>query len=329
MARRNTGRQSEFVLTELSEKSKNGLEFAKRTILSEKIQSEDLRDALEYYVSNWNDTTHPGLFALACEAVYGDLKAAIPIQASVAMIAAALDIHDDIIDKSNLKHDKLTVFGKFGEEIALLLGDAFLARGFTLLGKSMEEVQEMREVLEAFKQALYEVGNAHALELSLKKIANARPKDYLGIVRMKAASIEGDMRIGAIIGGGAHAEVEALARYGRILGMLAILREEFVDVFDVDELNQRISNEYLPIPILFAMLNRESKKEIEKLLGRQTGNRDVEALVDAIFKTQKVKDLRRYMENLVDQANCITSNLKNESLRDQLRSFASSTIEDL
>ncbi len=51
-------------------------------------------------------------------------------------------------------------------------------------------------------------------------------------MRMKAASVEADMRIDAIVGGGNEKEIEALTKYGRILGMLATLREEFIDVFD-------------------------------------------------------------------------------------------------
>jgi geranylgeranyl diphosphate synthase type I len=323
-------KQSEIVLTELTRKSKKGLEFAKKTILSEKIQHVKMRDALEYYVSNWNDVTHPGLFAVAYEAVGGNLQVAVPIQAAVAMIAAAFDIHDDIIDKSKLKHAEPTVFGKFGEEIALLLGNAFLIGGFTLFGKSLEgSDQGKAEVFETIKQSLYESGNAHALELCLKKKAGAPPEEYLEIVKMKAASIQGDMRIGAIVGRGTNKEVETLASYGRILGTLAILREEFVDVFDVDELNQRVSNEYMPIPILYAMRDTKSKKKIEKLLARKITSGDVDALIDTVFKTQKVKNLKGYMENLVDQAIRIASNVQNKNLRDQLRNFASSSIEDL
>jgi geranylgeranyl pyrophosphate synthase len=319
-----------MVLIELAKKSRNGLEFAKRTILSEKIQYVKLRDALEYYVSSWNDITHPGLFAVAYEAVGGDLQEAVSVQAAVAMIAAAFDIHDDIIDKSTLKHGTPTVFGKFGEEIALLLGNAFLIEGFTLFGKSLEEVgQEKANVFETIKQSLYEFGNAHALELNLKKRADATPEKYLKIVKMKAASIEGDMRIGAIIGGGTHKEVEALARYGRILGTLAMLREEFIDVFDTEELNQRVSSEYLPIPILYAMQDTESKKKIEKLLAKEITNRDVDVLVDAVFVAKNVGKLKKYMEELVAEAVGITSTVKNKNLRDQMLSFASSTLEDL
>ena len=246
------------------------------------------------------------------------------------MIAAAFDIYDDIIDKSTLKHGTPTVFGKFGEEIALLLGDAFLIEGFTLYGKSLEELhQEKANVFETIKQSLYEFGNAHALELSLKKRADAPPEEYLKIVKMKAASIEGDMRIGAIIGGGTRKEVEALARYGRILGTVAMLREEFIDVFDTEELNQRVSSEYLPIPVLYAMQDTESKKKIEKLLAKEITNRDVGVLVDAVFKAKNVGKLKEYMEELVGEAVGITSTVRNKNLRDQLLSFASSTLENL
>jgi geranylgeranyl pyrophosphate synthase len=330
MSRSKARKQSEIVLTELAKKSKNGLEFAKRTILSENIQYRKLRDALEYYVSRWNDVTHPGLFAVAFEAVRGDPQVAIPFQAALAMIAAAFDIHDDIIDKSELKHGEPTVLGKFGEEIALLLGNAFLIEGFTLFGKSLEEShQERAKVFETIKQSLYEFGNAHALELSLKNRADAPLEEYLKIVKMKAASIEGDMRIGAIVGGGTHKEVETLARYGRILGTLAMLREEFVDVFDVEELNQRVSSEYLPIPILYAMQDTGSKKKIEKLIANKITSSNVDALVDIVFETKKVGNLKRYMEELVYEAIQITSDVQSNNFRDQLRNFASSALEDL
>ena len=56
------------------------------------------------------------------------------------------------------------------------------------------------------------------------------PEEYMRILEMKAASIEADMRIGAIAAGGRNADIEALTKYGRIVGILGTLREEFVDL---------------------------------------------------------------------------------------------------
>jgi len=331
MRHNGTEKPSQRVLMELAEKSRNGLNFAKRTILAEKIQDVKLRDALEYYLSRWNDVTHPGLFATAYEAIDGDLRDAVSTQAALAMIAAAFDIHDDIIDKSILKHAEQTVFGRFGEEIAILLGDAFLVEGLSLFFKSIEEFSEERTgILDVMKQTLYEFGNAHALELKLKKTGDARPEEYLEIIKMKAASIEGDMRIGAMIAGGTKKEIKALARYGRILGTLAMLREEFIDVFDIGELHQRASSEYMPLPILYAMQESNSAKtEIQKLLARGITKKNIDGLTEAVFKTKTVEDLKNYMKELVVEAFQATTTVRNKEAAQELRSYISSTLEDL
>jgi geranylgeranyl diphosphate synthase type I len=331
MSHRKTRKQSEMVLAELTKESKNGLEFAKRIILSEKIQYRKLHDALEHYASNWNDFTHPGLFSLACEAVGGDPDTVVQIQAAIAMMAAAFDIHDDIIDKSEVKHGIPTVFGKFGKDIALLLGNAFLIEGFTLFGKSLENLhQKKAKVYETLKMSLFELGNAHALELDLKGRVDAAPEKYMQIVKMKAASIEADMRIGAVVGGGTSTQVEALAKYARTLGVLATLREEFIDVFEIEELNQRISNEYLPIPVLYAMQDKDSRRKIQKLLakGKVTSN-DIDELIHIVFEATSVKKLKKEIKELAAEAVYVIPEIKNSRLKNQLRELISSTLEDL
>jgi len=159
---------------------------------------------LKHYFSYWNDSTHPGLFSVAYEAAGGEPDEALQPQAAIAMMAAGFDVHDDIIDESEQKHGVPTVFGKYGRKITLLLGNAFLIKGFTFFCISIEELdlEKLREVVEVLQRSLFELGNAHALELDLRERTNAELGEYMRGVEMKAASIEGDMRIGAIIGGG-------------------------------------------------------------------------------------------------------------------------------
>ena len=56
---------------------------------------------------------------------------------------------------------------------------------------------------------------------SLKGRFDVAPEECLRVLSMKAASFEADMSLGAIIGGGTIKEIAVLARYGRILGILA------------------------------------------------------------------------------------------------------------
>lgn len=332
MISRKRKKTSEVLLEVLKERSKKGLEFARRTILAEKIECEEISEALEYYTSNWKNFTHPGLFSIACEVVGGDPDKAVKVQAAIAMIAAALDVHDDIIDKSDIKYGRPTVFGKFGHDMALLLGNAFFVSGFTLLSKSTAKLrkEKMREILETIKKSLFELGSAHALESNLKGKMNIAPEDYMQILKMKAASIEADMRIGAIAGEGTNSEIEVLTKYGRILGILGTLREEFIDVFEIEELSHRMHNECLPIPVLYALQDKDSKESIQRLLAKkQVTSEDIDGLLDVVFEAKSVRKLKKMIRDFVEENIRLISEIRSSKSKMLLKELATSTLEDL
>jgi geranylgeranyl pyrophosphate synthase len=272
------------------------------------------------------------LFSIACEAVGGDPDGFVPTQAAIAMMAAAFDVHDDIIDKSKVKHKITTVYGKFGAEMALLLGNAFLIEGFKLFVDSTLILPKEKEksALETLKRLLFEVGNAHALEVGLKEIKNFAPNDYMKITEMKAASIEADMHLGALFGGGEDAEVEVLARIGRILGILATLRDDLIDVFDIEELRQRISVQDLPLPLLFAMQDQEAKGKVMNILSKpRITSGDVATLVDFTLEAKSVVQLKNKMQLLIEEGLNLLKNLQTTKLQSQLQALLSFMLEDL
>lgn len=332
MSSKKTQNRSKSIIEELSKRSKDCQEFVRKSLLSEKIEYKELQRALEHYFSYWNDFTHPGIFSITCEAVSEDPLNQIEAQAAMAMLAAAFDIHDDIVDDSKNKHGYPTVFGKYGKDIALLLGNAFMIDGFTLMGKTAGRLTHERSnnIFSVLKKSFFDVGNAHASELSLRRKVDASPDQYLKILGKKAASIEVDMHVAALLGGGSPKEVELLARYGRILGTLAALREEFIDIFEIEELNQRIKAEALPIPILYALQDKGPTKIIEKLLTKgELNSQDIERLLDIVMRSESVERLRTYMLNLNNKANNLASNIQNQAAAKLLRTLAESTLEDL
>jgi len=320
-----------IILETLREKSRKGLEHARKTMLTEKIESHVIRTALEYYVTNWGILTHPAPFLIAYEAVGGNPNEAVETQAAVVMLSAALDIHDDIIDKSIVKHGKPTVVGKFGQDIALLLGDAFFVKGFTLLGVCAAKLAEGKrnEVLQIVKKAMYEVGDAHALEFDFRGKINADPEGYMKILKMKAVTTEVSMQLGAIFGGGTNREIKILTKYGRILGTLAALREEFIDMFESQELNQRIQNECLPLPILYA-LQGESSEEIRKILSKKRiTDDDIYELLELVLGSEQIKMLKKKMAYLIKCSNELISEVKDRKSKSLLVQLTKSMIEDL
>ena len=318
------------IVADLKKRSKKGLEFAKQVLQAEKIDHPKLHDALEHYLTHWNESTHPGLFSIACEAVGGDPDGVVPTQAAIAMMAAAFDIHDDIIDKSKVKHKIPTVYGKFGVEIALLLGDAFLIEGFKLFVDSATILPKEKEALEIVKRLTFEVGNAHVLEIGLKERKNIAPDDYMKVIEMKAAGIELDMHLGALFGGGEDVEVEVLARLGRILGILGTLREEFVDVFEIEELCQRIAVQDLPLPLLFAMQDQEAKRKVLNIISKpKITKSDVAELVDVTLEAEPVVKIKEKMQLLIGEGLNLANNLPRVKLQSSLQLLLSFMLEDL
>ena len=320
------------IVADLKKRSEKGLQLARQILQKEKIEDSTLCDALKHYITNWNDFTHPGLFSLACEAVGGNPDDVVSAQAAIAMMAAAFDIHDDIIDKSKVKHKIPTVYGKFGAGIALLLGNAFLIEGFKLFVDSTKILskEKSREALETVKKLIFEVGNAHAIEIGLKKRKSIAPNDYLKVIEMKAAGIELDMQLGALFGGGKDAEVELLARLGRIIGILVLLREEFIDIFEIEELCQRILVNDLPIPLLFAMQNRKAKRKVSALISKpKITQDDVAELVDCTLEAIPVVRLKEKMQILIEDGSKLARRLPNQKLRRQLQTFLHFMLEDL
>ena len=320
------------VVANLKKRSKKGREFAKQILQAEKIEHPKLREALEHYIAHWDEFTHLGLFSMACEAVGGDPDDVVSTQAAIAMMTAAFDVYDDIIDKSKVKHESRTVYGKFGAEMALLLGNAFLIEGFKLFVDSTVILPKEKEksALETLKKLVFEVGNAHALEVGLKKRKSVTPNDYMKITEMKAASVEADMYLGALFGGGKDVEVDVLARVGRILGILATLRDDLIDVFDIEELRQRTSVQDLPLPLLFAMQDQEKKTKVTNILSKpKITDDDVATLVDFTLEAKSVVQLKNQMRLLISEGSKLVIKLPKPKLRSQLQVLLSFMLEDL
>jgi geranylgeranyl pyrophosphate synthase len=320
------------VVADLKKRSKKGLDFAKQILQAEKINYPKLHEALEHYIAHWNDFTHPGLFSIACEAVGGEPDDFVPTQAAIAMMAAAFDVHDDIIDKSKVKNKIPTVYGKFGTEMALLLGNAFLIGGFKLFVDSsmMLPKEKGNGAVTTLKRRLFEVGNGHALEIGLREKKNVDITEFLEIIKMKAAGIEADMHLGALFGGGEEVEVEVLAKLGRILGTLVLLREEFIDVFDIEELCQRISVKDLPPPIVFAMQDPKAKRQVMKIISKaKITESDVAELVEVTLAAMPIVKLKEEMRCLIQEGKNLTGELLRIKLQNRLQIILSCMLEDL
>jgi len=278
------------------EYGKKAYEEALAVVSKEKFGYAPVREALLYFMRHcWRNYQHAALVSLACESVGGDPEATRRVGASLVLLTGAADIHDDIIDQSEIKNRRPTVLGKYGKDMALLIGDALLVEGYALLNDACTGFPEekARKIQELVKDGFFELGCAEAEEADLDSKWNVEPETYLNIMKRKAAVAETAIRLGVILGNGSLEEIEALGRYGKTLAILVNIRDEFVDVFEPEELRSRVENECLPLPILYVFQNNDLRNKITSQLKRaNVSAREISKVAHIVVAAEEVQPLK-------------------------------------
>lgn len=300
------------------ENGQEAVEKAKAEILNSRYDNGSVASALKYFVKNNLKNSlpvFPALLTLSCKATGKDSKKTVPVAASLALIAWAADIHDDIIDQSLVKYSKKTVYGKYGSSIALLAGDTLLMQGSNLLHKECETLstQQRDKIVYLVTEALFEISKAEAKEVKLRNKPNLTPNDVFELIKLKAVVPALHCKVGAILGQGTTQNIESLGNYGRIYGIVSLMLEEFMDMMDCEELQNRLKHEYLPLPLLCATQNPEIKSKIQALINNVDFNQArKDELVELIMKSEQTielnKKMRNYSQKGVKEIGLITGN---------------------
>lgn len=331
---------AEEILHVLEERSTIPMQMARKEIMDKKaedvVEKAPVQEALEYLAEGWLKHDRlcalgPAIMSLACEAVGGDSKITAPISAAIILIGSGLEIYDDIIDESETKDSRRTVFGKFGTSMALITGSMLLVKGFALLNKKLPESawKRLGPISEILERALFELANAESLALKMKGRMDVPPEKYMRILGMRSSIVEAQACIGAIIGGGNRKEVEALGRYGRLLGTLSVVRNEFVDLFNPKELCHRFTCECLPLPILYSLQNPKTRARIVSTLEKEKWTKgEMDSLVNAVLQTEPIQLLRTELQEMVDEANLAISSLEPQTI-EILRALVLATLVNI
>lgn len=169
----------------------------------------------------------PALLLLTARAC-GMIQPAHQVLAAVVeMIHTATLVHDDVLDESLIRRHAATVNAEWGNETAVLMGDYLFTHAFHL-ASSLESTLACRWIGRATNLVcegeMQQVHNRGNLELD--------EPTYLAIVRGKTAELTAvSCRLGAHYAGATEAVVEALAGYGRDVGVAFQITDDVLDLW--------------------------------------------------------------------------------------------------
>lgn len=302
-----------------------GLKIAQEALSERRIGNEALKEAIGYTCASMNkpaDYFRPALLSLCSKAVGGMSEVTFPIAASLVLFGRAIGIHDDIIDQSKRKNRRLTVPGKLGEDMAIILSDVLLFKGFTMMRKALEmgvPAEKLAHVLSTVERIWFEQSEGEALEIQSRSKTDISPEKCLAKIEMRASELEACTRIGAILGGGSRSEIESLGKYGRRLGFASILRNELIDMLELKTLRHRIRNESLPLPIVYALHNPQFRAELTRLISERRSTKNVATISRVVDQAGGIEQVANLMGRIVEEAHSYLDILKNKEASSSLR----------
>jgi octaprenyl-diphosphate synthase len=192
-------------------------------------------------------------------------------------------IHDDIIDKENLRRGKPSFHVKYGYNSSILTADFVLGVILNIASK-LKDVRIVSEL----SNAATRMSEGEMTEIRLCREVEISKDDYIKVLEYKTASIfEASAKIGAIIGGGDDDQIRAMTSFGNLLGIAYQIHDDMIDwnnenrLFNILVRNNGKSKDIVnEMDRLYRSYASKAKHELQKILVESEARRHLEHLTD-------------------------------------------------
>ncbi|KAL4419453.1 hypothetical protein ABPG77_003566 [Micractinium sp. CCAP 211/92] len=199
---------------------------------------EVINEAMRYSLLAGGKRVRPALCLAACELVGGTIEQAMPTACSLEMIHTMSLIHDDLpsMDNDDFRRGKPTNHKVYGEEVAILAGDALLSLSFEYIARETRGVAAER-VLQVIVEVGKAVGSEGLVAGQVVDIKSEGKGEVVGLETLQyihehktAALLEAAVVSGAILGGAGEVDVDRLRKYSRSIGLAFQVVDDILDI---------------------------------------------------------------------------------------------------
>ena len=196
-----------------------------------------LYEPIEYTLATGGKRVRPQLTLIAAEAIVnggllkGDaIEQALPAALAFEVFHNFTLMHDDVMDRAQLRRGQPTVHVKWNDNTAILSGDQMLIEAYKLL--SGVPADKLPQVLKWFNEMATGICEGQQLDVDFEHAAQVEIDDYLKMIELKTAVLLANaLRTGGYIAGANETEQEALYSYGRHIGIAFQIQDDILDVY--------------------------------------------------------------------------------------------------
>jgi len=237
------------------------------------------------------------LFLLASSGRNWQFDRAVKVSAAIELIHLASLVHDDIIDDSDMRRNEKTAHKRWGNRMAVLLGDYTLAKSMEMVWSDKDHripLSLSKASSRLIMAEVMEVDQAHNADLSIEQ--------YFSVIEGKtAALIQACGECGAILAGFDESMVRSGAEVGRNFGMAFQIIDDLLDYgYGAENLDKRtysdVKNGYFTLPLILFFSSCDPAEKIEMLAllasaGQESAQVRINALLESHMAFQKARDI--------------------------------------
>jgi secondary thiamine-phosphate synthase enzyme len=250
---------------------------------------------------------------------------AAALAAAVELLHNATLIHDDYVDESTHRRGQPTVAAKEGPERAVAVGDYYFAKATRLIAEIGN-----RDVTTTIAEALEAICASQIDDVALRGAFPGDHDSYLRVVRGKTAALfAAACASGALLSEAGPEVVEAMRRYGDLVGVAFQMADDMVDFSPSSgkpvglDIRQRV----LSLPLIYAAEDRTVGPEVRRLLAGSLGDAEVGRVADLVISSNALERVREEAQALVESAVHELEAIELDGLRPILISLARSAVD--
>jgi geranylgeranyl diphosphate synthase type II len=268
-----------------------------------------------------------GLFA-------DDYSVALPCAAAVEVFHNFTLLHDDIMDNAPLRRGRPTVWNRWGENVAILSGDAMIISSYSLLAKAPSHL--LQRIMECFNRVAMQVCEGQQYDMDFESRDTVELDEYINMIALKTSVLfEGAIEIGAILGGANDHNINCLKEFALEFGLAFQLQDDLLDSFGDERLGKKIGGDILEGKKTYLMIMamshaNEEQREVLRTTHLRSDLSDDEkiATIKALYESLNIRSLTEQQITLrINRALSILETVSVEPSRtEQMRRYVESLV---
>ena len=227
-----------------------------------------LYDPIQYELSLGGKRIRPVLMLMAYNLYKEDVDSILSQAAGLETYHNHTLLHDDVMDKADMRRNKPTVHRVWNENAAILSGDAMLILAYRLMADCPSD--KLKEVLDVFTQTTMEICEGQQWDMEFETRMDVSVDEYIEMIRLKTSVLlAAALKIGACMAGASVDDADKLYDFGVSMGLAFQLQDDWLDVYgDPNVFGKNIGGDILcnkKTYMLITALTQADDKQSEEL----------------------------------------------------------------